>query len=60
MLLIYFIKIVRVYTEVNSKFALEQGGALILSKVKQAAKQLNLNKLSDAAGIKSNGCRRSA
>ena len=44
------------YTEMNSKVGIWQGGALNLSQVPPAPKQLNLNKLSDAGGLKGSGC----
>ncbi|MBI3508455.1 MAG: hypothetical protein HY069_02305 [Chlamydiia bacterium] len=44
------------YTERDSKIGRCQGGAPILSQAKPASKQLNLNKLSDADGLKSGGC----
>ncbi|MBI3508619.1 MAG: hypothetical protein HY069_03155 [Chlamydiia bacterium] len=44
------------YTERDSKIGRCQGGAPILSQAKPASKQLNLNKLSNADGLKSGGC----
>jgi hypothetical protein len=41
---------------VIQKSGICQGGALNLSQAKPTPKQLNLNKLSDAGGLKFTGC----
>ena len=43
------------YTESDSKIGRWQGEALTLSQAKPSTKQLNLNKLSDAVGLKGSG-----
>ena len=43
------------YTQTTSKVGFCQGVALNLSQAKPASKQLNLNKLSDADGLKFSG-----
>ena len=46
------------YTENYWKIFFQQGGAQDLSQAQLMPKKLNLNKLSDAGGLKDCGCRR--